>query len=161
MKQNICTPFYEPGGRLTGKAEGAAVIGKRFLVPAADRTSGPEIPAGAQIGASDPTEGGVYQIKHAVAGGPSCGVSSYDVAEDGLVPIIGVPGAIVPIEAGADIDAAELVMVGAGGVAMPYDAGEFAANGNAQQIDLSTPVIVGLCMNGAANGDDAEIKLLV
>ena len=37
---NLATPYYEPGSRITGRATGADVIGKRFVSIAAKKDPG-------------------------------------------------------------------------------------------------------------------------
>ena len=43
---NLATPYYEPGARITGRALGAAVIGKRFVAVAGKKA--PAAPASTQ-----------------------------------------------------------------------------------------------------------------
>ena len=132
---NECYPFYIPGGDLTGHAT-AAITGKRFLALSGDRQSGPGLAATA--------EGGNYKVAHATAAGYAIGVSDRDTALGGKVKVYCDFGYIVPVEAGADLDAGELVQVGTNGVAVPY----------------TTGVPVGRCMTAAASGPKSPPKFV-
>jgi predicted RecA/RadA family phage recombinase len=137
---NDLNPFYEPGTRLTGQAS-AAVTGKRFVNVSANRTSGPAIPATPQVGASDPTEGGNIVVAHAAAAGPTIGVSTWDAGIGEKVGIISQ--GVVPVTAQGAIAAGARVEVG--------DTGRVRT--------LAAGIPVGVCLNGAADATDAEIKL--
>src|SRR5262245_2374254 len=93
MADNVCTPYYEPGGRITGRATGAAVIGKRFVAIAQKKDLGSR--------ELDPAaSGGNVRIVQAIANDPKCiGVAEYDAA-DGQVTTVLRGGFVVPITAG-------------------------------------------------------------
>jgi hypothetical protein len=138
---NDCIPWEEDGSRLPCAAA-AAVIGKRFIAVTANRPSGPLIPATAQIGASDPTDGGRIQVGPPAAGGHVLGVSSWDAAiGEGLDAI---REGVVPVLAGAALAAGQAVQTDATGQAIPLAAG----------------IKCGYAVNGAASGADAEIALV-
>jgi hypothetical protein len=132
MPENVCIPFYETSD-ITVQAS-AAVTGKRFVAPSANRTGGPGLSTSAT---------NVYVVAHAPAGAKPAGVSVYDAPSGGLLGIIGTPGRIVPVTAGAAITAGQQVEVGTAGQAIPLATGQRA----------------GLAMTGAASGAAAEIKL--
>lgn len=141
MPNNECIPWYEDADRLSAQAT-AAVNGKRFVKVSAARTSGPLIPATAQIGASDPTDGGRIQVAQCVAGDPSLGVSSWDAAIGEGLDVI--TEGVVPVVAGAAITAGQEVQSDANGQAIPLAAGKK----------------IGYAVDAAANGADAQIKLI-
>lgn len=146
---NDCIPFYEQGDRLPGQAGVAgAVTGKRMLNASAARLSGPAIPATAQIGASDPTDGGDIQVNHAAAGAKAIGVSSWDAAVGDRVTVI--RQGVVPVTPAADIAAGAPVEVGAAGKVQTW-AGTIGTQ------------IVGVCVDAVtlASGLDAQIALQV
>jgi predicted RecA/RadA family phage recombinase len=138
---NECIPWYEDSDRLPCEAF-TAVTGKRFVIPAAARLSGPMIPATAQVGASDPTDGGDIRVGHAAAAGAALGVSSWDAAVGEKVTVI--CEGVVPVTAGAALTAGQRVEVGANGTAVPLAAG----------------IAVGIAVDSTANGADAQIKLI-
>lgn len=138
MPANECIPYKEPGSAFTFKAT-AAVTGKRFLRPSANRTGGPGL-------STDLAN--VYQCAHAAAGGPAVGVSKHDVANGALGGAH--VGGIVPVTAGAVIAAGDRVASDANGQAIPYAAGGTIA---------TDPVVLGVAMNGAAAGADVEVLL--
>lgn len=139
---NDMIPFYETADRFTGQAT-ATVTGKRMLTISGNRVSGPGIPATAQVGASDPVDGGNYRVAHAAAAALSIGVSTWDAASGEKVGV--VTRGIVPVTADGAIAAGAAVEVGTTGKVRTLAAG----------------VKVGTCMNGAADGEDAEILLHV
>lgn len=102
MANNVCIPFYEPGQDVTGKADGAAVIGKRLVKINDDQNSD-----------------GTFPVIHAVAAGRAFGVADRDAADGKTLGIVRGPGRIVPIRAVAAIDAFEEVEVGAAGQVTP------------------------------------------
>lgn len=106
MATNVATPFYEPGHDLTGIADGAAVIGKRFVQINGDQEANGEIP-----------------VIHAAAAGRVAGVADRDAADGKRLGIIRGPGRVVPVLAEAAIDAFEEVEVGTAGQAIPLAAG--------------------------------------
>lgn len=141
MPANLCVPFYNPDDTLTAITT-AAVTGKRMVDISATRSSGPGIPATAQIGASDPTEGGNYKVAHCAAGAKAFGVAEYDAASGAQVGVI--REGIVPVTSGAAIAAGAQVEVGA----------------NGKVITLATGIAVGKNLATVAGADvDAEIAL--
>lgn len=144
MPLNDCIPWYEDADRLPAEAF-TAVTGKRFVIPAAARLSGPMIPATAQVGTSDPTDGGNIRVAHAVAGAIALGVSSWDAAVGEKLTIL--TDGVVPVLAGAAITAGNQIQVGANGTAIPWD-GTLASR------------VVGIAVDDTANGADAQIKLI-
>lgn len=137
MAENVCMPFYETSD-ITVQAS-AAVTGKRFVAPSANRTGGPGLSTSAT---------NVYVVAHAAAAAKPAGVSVYDAPSGGLLGIIGTPGRIVPVTAGAAITAGQQVEVGTAGQAVPL------------AVAPATPgQAAGLAMTGAAIGAAAEIKL--
>src|SRR4051794_27191456 len=103
---NELIPWEEDADRLPCQAT-AAVTGKRFVNASASRISGPMIPATAQIGASDPTDGGRIQAAHATAAGHSIGVSSWDAAiGEGFTA---VREGVLPVTLGANVNAGQAV----------------------------------------------------
>jgi hypothetical protein len=129
---NVSVAYFEEGD-VSFRAT-AAVTGKRFIAPSGDVTGGP--------GLSTDFEN-VYRCAHAGSGVKPCGVSQYDVAIGSRGPQHGNPGKIVPVTAGAALTAGQEVQSDATGQAIPLAAGRPA----------------GLCMSGASNGADAQIKL--
>lgn len=145
---NECIPFYDDGEIITGQAT-AAVTGKRFLKISGDRTSGP--------GLATTAEGGNYRVAPADAGGRVFGVASYDVASGAKVPVITGPGTVVPVTADGAISAGDPVSVGAAGKAKTATAQ--SQSGSSPYAVTPGTIVVGLCLSGAADGADAEIKL--
>ena len=143
---NDCIPFMERADRVPGQAT-AAVTGKRFVSASATRLSGPLIPATAQVGASDPTDGGRIQMAHTPAGGHALGVSSWDAAiGEGFDAIC---EGIVPVTAAAAIAAGAAVEVGANGQVQTWGGTIATAK-------------VGTAVDAASGaGVDAQIKLIV
>lgn len=140
---NECIPYYEPADRFTAQAS-APVIGKRLVIISGNRTSGPLIPASPSVGASDPTEGGNYQVAHASADGAVVGVSTWDAASGEKVGVI--TQGIVPITAGAAIAAGAIVAADAAG--------------KVKTAVTATSKVIGVCMTAASGVDvDAEIML--
>lgn len=133
MADNVCHPFYETSD-VTFTAT-AAVTGKTFIAPSANRESGP--------GLSATPEGSNYKMATCGAGDKPFGVARYDVAKDAKGGAIGTPGRIVPVTTGGAIAAGDEVEVGSAGKA----------------IKLASGIAVGLCVSGAASGAEAEVKL--
>jgi hypothetical protein len=130
---NECIPYYEEGEAVTGQVT-AAVVGKTFVKISAARTSGP--------GLSATAEGSNYRVATAVAGDPAIGVAKFDQPTiGGKVGII--RNGIVPVTAGTALTAGLRIQSDAAGKAIALAAG----------------VCLGVCMNDAANGADAEIAL--
>lgn len=111
MANNVCTPYYEPGGRVTARATGAAVIGKRFVSIAQKKDLGAR--------ELDPAaSGGNVRIKQAIADDPATwGVAEYDAA-DGKTTTVLRGGFVVPVTAGVILAAGDFVKPGAGGKAV-------------------------------------------
>lgn len=143
---NDCIPFYESADRVTGQAS-AAINGKRFIKISANRTSGPGIPATAQVGASDPTEGGNYQFAQCVLNDAAIGVSTWDAAIGEKVGAI--REGILPIAAGSTITFGQLVGSDANGMAIPATA---------------AVRVLGVAMNGSgtvAVAGDRDVEVLL
>ena len=123
MVGNLCTPYYEPGSRITGRATGGAVVGKTFVTVAAAKDPGSR--------ELDPAAtGGNVKIKTAVAAdataGKVLGVAEHDAAQNKTTPFLR-GGFVVPVTAGANLSAGALVTAGANGKAV--DAGTNKAAG--------------------------------
>jgi len=132
---NDAIPYKRPGEDFTAIAT-AAVTGKRFLAPSADRSSGP--------GLASTAEGSNYKVAHCGAGGHAVGVSKYDQATvNGKVGV--ARDGIYPVTAGAALTF---------GLAVQSDA-------NGQAIPLAAGVKLGVVMTGCASGADAEIALML
>jgi hypothetical protein len=131
MADNVCTPYYEPGGRVTGRATGAAVVGKRFVSLAQKKDLGArELDSAAS--------GGNIRIKQAIADDPATyGVAEYDAA-DGKVTTILRGGFVVPVTAGVVLVAGDFVKPGAGGKAV-----KAADRATSYGISLSDSVVDG------------------
>jgi hypothetical protein len=115
MPANLSIPYYEPSQRVTGRAFGAAVVGKTFVTVAANKDPGSR--------ELDPAAtGGNVRIKTAVAAdataGKVIGVAEHDAAQDKATPILR-QGFVCPVTAGAAIAAGDLVTAGANGKAVP------------------------------------------
>jgi len=135
MPGNDAIPFKRPGEDFTA-ATTAAVVGKRFVAPSGDRSSGP--------GLANTAEGSNYKVAHCGAGGHAIGVSKYDQAT--ITGKVGVMRAgIVPVTAGAALTYGLAVQSDANGMAIP----------------LASGVKLGVAMTGAAGGADAEIALMM
>lgn len=145
MPVNECIPWMEDADRPPVQAT-AAVTGKRFVAPSAIRISGPLIPATAQIGASDPTDGGRIQVAHCPAGATPLGVASWDMAtgEGGVALREG----IVPVTAAANIAFGAAVEVGANGQVQTWGGTIATAK-------------VGIAVDSVLSGADAQIALLL
>lgn len=147
MPLNECIPYEEEANRLPVQAQvGQAIVGKRFISASANRLSGPLIPATAQVGASDPTDGGRIQVAHTPAGGTPLGVSSWDAAAGEGLDALRV--GVVPITAVANIAAGAAVEVGAAGQVQTWGGTIATAK-------------VGTAVDGALSGADAQIALLI
>jgi Uncharacterized conserved protein (DUF2190) len=136
---NLATPYYEPGSRITGRAFGAAVIGKRFVALAAKKDPGSR--------ELDPAAtGGNIRIKPAVANDARLlGVAETDAA-DGKVTTVFTDGFAVPVTAGGVINYGDLVTSDATGKAVVVGAGA--------RLDAR-----GISMSDAALDQDAIILL--
>lgn len=134
MAVNEAIPFYEEGDDLTGHCS-AAVTGKRFLKISANRQSVRTV--------SDAVGGGNIVVAHADAAGRIVGVSSHDAPINTKVAVKRASKLVIPVTAGAALNAFQEVEVGAGGVAVPLDAGK----------------AVGYVLADCANGADAQVCL--
>jgi len=134
---NLCIPYYEPSSRITGRAFGAAVVGKTFVSVAGKKDPGSrELDPGAT--------GGNVLIKPAAAGDlATLGVAEHD-ADDGKLTAVLCGGFTVPITAAVAIVAGNLIGPDANG-----QAGVAA--------DLAAAK--GLALADAAAGEDAIVKL--
>src|SRR3954453_20387981 len=93
---NLATPYYEPGSRITGRATGAAVIGKRFVSLAGKKDPGSrELDAGAT---------GVNMLIPPVilTDQLTVGIAETDAAV-GKVTTVSTDGFVAPITAGVAI----------------------------------------------------------
>lgn len=111
MANNVCTPYYEPGGRVTGRATGGAIVGKRFVSIAQKKDLGSrELDTAAS--------GGNIRIKQAVADDAATyGVAEYDCADGKLTTILR-GGFVVPITCGVILAAGDFIKPGTGGKAV-------------------------------------------
>lgn len=114
MPANLSIPYYEPSQRVTGRATGAAVVGKTFVTVAAAKDPGSR--------ELDPAAtGGNVKIKTAVAAdataGKVIGVAEHDAAQNKTTPILR-QGFVTPVTAGAALSAGALVTAGALGKAV-------------------------------------------
>lgn len=108
---NECTPYYEPGGRISCRPT-ADITGKRFVKVSANVESGP--------GLSDDELLGLIKVAPCGAGDLAFGVAGYDVtdASNYSVPVICMPGIIIPVTAGEDLTADTVVQSDATGKAV-------------------------------------------
>lgn len=132
---NECVPFKETGLSVTAKAAGA-IVGKTFVKISGNRTGGGAAGLGTDLA-------NVYQVVQCTAAAKAFGVAQRDAASGSLVGVYTSPGLIVPVTAGATINAGQEVEVDANGKAVPFSAG----------------IKVGLALTGASAAADAEIKL--
>lgn len=134
---NLCVPYYEPSSRITGRAFGAAVIGKRFVKVAAKKDPGSrELDPGA-------TGGNVLIAPAAAADVATLGVAEHDAAVGKTTAVL-TGGFTVPITAEVAIVAGNLINAGAAGKA-------------AVAADLTTAK--GIALADAAADQDAIVKL--
>jgi len=149
---NECTPYQEPGERLPCSVQaGQAVVGKRFVIIAADMQGDPN-------GLSTDVEGNNYVIKPAAANANAVlGVASHNAAEKKKVTVLASPGMVVPVTAAAAINAGELVGVGAEGKVGKAGAATEAEIKEGKQ-PYKTPV-VGMALADAAENVDCPVKL--
>lgn len=136
---NECVPLYEHGDAITAITT-ADVTGKRVV----DISANMEGPANAGFTRTpSPVVGNNIKVAHAAAGARGIGVASWDAASGSQLYVLGRPGQVVPITAGAGITAGQQVEVGATGKVIP----------------LNTGVAIGKAVADAANGTDAFVKL--
>lgn len=149
---NECIPYQEPGERLPCSVQaGQTVLGKRFVIIAADMQGNPD-------GLNTDVEGNNYVIKQAAAGEDSpLGVASHNAAEKKKVTVLASPGMVVPVVAAAAINAGELVGIGAEGKVAKAVASSKVEIEEGKP-DYKIPV-VGLCLADTAENADAPIKL--
>jgi predicted RecA/RadA family phage recombinase len=134
---NDAVVLYRPGQDITCKAS-VALTGKRLCMISGNRTSG----AGAAgVGLSATNDGGNYQVGLPTAGGRVFGVVGYDVPSGGLVPV--KREGVIPVTASGAIAAGA----------------EVEALADGRVITRTTGIPIGVCYNGCANGEDAEIML--
>jgi|SRR5215831_3212968 len=130
---NEAIPYYEEGESIPAIVT-AAVVGKTFVKISAARSSGPGLAATA--------EGSNYKVATAASGDPAIGVAKFDQPTiNGKVGLL--RNGIVPVTAGTALTA---------GVRVQSD-------GAGKAIVLASGVALGICVNDAANGADAEIAL--
>jgi hypothetical protein len=134
---NLCVPYYEPSSRITGRAFGAAVIGKRFVSVAGKKDPGSQ---GLDPGA---TGGNILIAPSAAADDKTLGVAEHDAAIGKTTAVL-CGGFTVPITAGVAIVAGNLINSGAGGQA-------------AVAADLAHAR--GIALADAAVGADAIVRL--
>lgn len=134
---NLCVPYYEPSSRITGRAFGAAVIGKRFVSVASKKDPGSrELDPGA-------TGGNILIAPSAAADVKTLGVAEHDAAIGKTTTVLS-GGFTVPITASVALVPGDLVNAGAGGKA-------------AKAADLATAK--GISLSDAAADQDAIVKL--
>lgn len=138
---NDLIPYKRPGEDLTCNAT-AAVIGKRCVQITAAKVNHAE-------GLAATADGGVYQAGLPSAAGAAgagkrvLGVAKYDAALGALFGVVN--DGVVPITTSAIIGHGQLVEVAADGTIIPNAAG----------------VPIGMALDDAASGADAEILLLL
>lgn len=132
---NECTPYYEPGGRITAHVE-VSVVGKRMVA-----ISDPKQAASAGLTTS--LAGGNIVVSPCAAGAKALGVAAYDAAAGKKVPVIMTPGTVVPVTGGGNITAGQEVEVGASG----------------KVIALNTGKAVGMALDNGVLDADVPIKL--
>lgn len=143
MALNECIPFYVEADDVTGVCT-AGVTGKRCV-----RISG------------DRGDGGAISVAHALAGGRIFGVSGYDGVTGDFIRVLR-GHKILPILAGAAIDAFEEVMVGANGVVVPVTARADAAAATLQTGVVGTNnAIQWTAREDGADGNAITVALVV
>jgi hypothetical protein len=138
MATNECIPFYEDGDHITGYCT-AAITGKTFVMISGNRSGGTFDPTQTAI----PADKGAPNIAPATAAGRIFGVAGYDGASGGHIEVIRGSKMVVPVTAGAALNAFQEVEVGPAQGAVPHAAG----------------VAVGFALTGCAVGADAQISL--
>lgn len=136
---NLCMPYYEPGSRVTGRADGGALVGKTFVTIAANKDPGSrELDAGAT--------GGNVRVRTALAAdataGKVFGVAEHDTAQNDVTAVLR-GGFVIPVTAGAVLAAGDLVTAG--------------ANGRAVGAGTNRPA--GMALAAAAVGQDAIVAM--
>lgn len=130
-QSNVCVPFQEPSGRFSVKGVTAAITGGRFIAPA-------------NLERLTADYSNNFQVVTATAAGPACGVAAHDI-NVGEIGTCLSNGFIVPIISDGAIAGGALVEVGTAGKAKTLGSGK----------------PVGLAMSPSADGEVAEIKLMV
>lgn len=149
---NECTPYQEPGQDLPCSVKATkAVVGKRFVVIAADMQGGPA------DGLSADVEGHNYVIEPAPAKSVAVlGVAAHNAAEKTKVTV--KHQGVLPVTAGAAITAGELVGVGAEGKAVKAEAASKV------EIEEGKPPYkvppVGMALASAAENADCPVRPL-
>lgn len=149
---NECIPYFEPGDDIPCSVKaGKAVIGKRFVVIAADVQGGP------LEGLSTDIEGHNFVIENAPAKSLApLGVAVFNAAEKRKVTVKAAPN-ILPVTSGEAIAFGEQVGVGAEGMAVKAVAAS-EEEIKAGKAPYKVPP-VGLCCGATANGADCPVKL--
>lgn len=147
MPANLCTPFFTESN-ISFQAT-ADVTGKRFVNISANRSGGPGL-------SSDKRN--IHKMAHAATGGRAFGVAEYDVATGDVGGVFGQPGMIVPVTADGVITAGAEISVGSNGKAKVATAA--VQSGTTPFAVTPGTVVVGIAVTGAADGADAEIKLI-
>lgn len=133
-KQNVCIPFYEDADTISCYV-GTAVTGKHLVAISGNRQAGPAL--------NTSISGGNYTVAPAGAGVKAFGVAAYDGAVGDVITVLTGPGTVLPVTCSANITAGVEVEATSGG----------------QVQTLASGKAVGMCVNGATSGGDAEIKL--
>lgn len=145
MATNVCTPFYEPGSRITARPT-ADVTGKRFV-----KVSAPKDPG--SLGLDPASTGGNIKIAPAGVGDKAIGVAEFDCPADGKHPHVVTVlrgGFVVPIPAAVALAPGDLVVPAAGG-----KAGK-ATDQTAAGIGVASGIVLG---GGLAVDQDAIVML--
>jgi hypothetical protein len=137
MAQNECIPYYDDGDHITGYCT-AAVTGKTFVMITGNRSGGVFNPS-----STLPADKGAVNIGPAAAAGMVFGVAGYDGAQGDFIEVVRGTKMVVPVTAGAAINAFQEVQVGPAQGAVPLAAGR----------------AVGYALTAAAIGADAQISL--
>lgn len=141
---NDCIPYKELGTAVTAKAT-AAVTGKTLVTISGDRTGGggggAEGSSTVGVGLSTDLEN-LYQVKVCGAGVKAFAVAGYDAAINAELKVfVAGHGIILPVTA------AEALTAG----------WEVESNAEGKLVKLAAGKPVGLVLNKAASGKDAEI----
>lgn len=119
MALNICEPYYDDGDEITGlNTQGESINGKRFI--AIDGSAEGKPPSEV----TDATAGGNLRIRYPARGGETIGVTGYDTGAGRGVKIVRGANKVVPVKAGAAIEAGNLVMTDERGQAVPLTEAE-------------------------------------
>jgi len=129
MPELECIPLFESADRVTVGCVGE-IKGKRFVAPVELPLSGPGMPLAAQVGASDPVDGGNLMCATCPAGARALGVSTWTGKE--AEKIGAITEGIVPVTAGENLETGEEISVGAEGKAVKAA----ATNATAASIEI-------------------------